>query len=181
MWLKDNLNGGAYMDKLPKRKNIRLKGYDYSQAGYYFITICSKDRKKCFGDISDGRGGALLHPIVELSKIGAILLEQWYELKNRYPIIGLDQFIIMPNHIHGIIIIDNELAEQSPAPTIGNIICAYKSITTKLSNRINNSPGRIIWQRNYYDHIIRDERELMKIRQYIINNPAKWQEDRDFI
>jgi REP element-mobilizing transposase RayT len=86
----------------------------------------------------------------------------------------------MPNHIHGIIMID-ERAEQSPAPTVGDIICTYKSITTKLSNRSNNVYGCTIWQRNYYEHIIRNEKELSEIRQYIFDNPAKWQEDKYFI
>lgn len=166
---------------LPKRKNIRLKDYDYSQAGYYFITLCCEDRKNYFGKISYCRGGALLHPTVELSDIGKIILEQWYELRNRYPNIRLDQFIVMPNHIHGILTIENEQAEQSPAPTIGVVICAYKSITTKLSNRNDNSPGRTLWQRNYYDHIIRGEEDLLKVRHYIEDNPLKWQEDKYFV
>lgn len=169
------------MKELPQRKNNRLRDYDYSQVGYYFITICTKDRKNYFGDISCRRGGALLHPIVELSNIGKIISDQWYELKTRYSNIGLDHFVVMPNHIHGIIKIDNRRAEQSPAPTIGNIICAYKSITTKLSNKNDNSPGRVIWQRNYYDHIIRGEDDLLKIRQYIKDNPVKWQEDRYYV
>jgi REP element-mobilizing transposase RayT len=169
---------------LPIRKNIRLKGYDYSSNGMYFITICCENRNNFFGKIC--RGGALLHPIIELSNIGEIISEQWYGLKNRFQNILLDQFVVMPNHIHGIIIIDNERAdtvpervEQSPIP-IGNIICAYKSITTKLLNKYDNLPGRIIWQRNYYDHIIHDENELQRIRQYITDNLAKWHEDEYF-
>ena len=151
---------------LSTRKNIRLKNYDYSSNGMYFVTICCR------------RGGALLHPIIELSNIGEIISEQWYELKSRYQNILLDQFVVMPNHIHGIIVIDNEQAEQSPAPTIGNIVCAYKSITTKLSNKKENFPGRIIWQRGYYDHIIRYKDELRKIREYIQTNPLKWEDDK---
>jgi REP element-mobilizing transposase RayT len=113
-------------------------------------------------------------------------LEQWYELKNRYQNILLDQFVVMPNHIHGIIIIDNEQTDmeservEQRSTTIDNIICAYKSITTKLLNKYDNLPGRIIWQRNYYDHIIHDENELQRIRQYITDNLAKWHEDEYF-
>ncbi len=186
----------------------------------------------CTHDTDIRRGGALLHPSVELSDVGQIVSEQWFELKNRYPRIELDQFIVMPNHIHGIIIINAEQAEQSPAPTtectrctntraeqspapttecnrgtdtraeqsptpttectrgtdtqveqspaptIGAIICAYKSITTRLANKKHNAPGRIIWQRNYYDHVIRDESDLLNIRQYIQDNPFKWEEDK---
>ncbi|MDF2523989.1 MAG: transposase, partial [Clostridiales bacterium] len=142
------------MDNLPQRKQLRLKDFDYSQAGYYFVTICTQNRKNYLGEIYC-RGGALLHPVIELSAAGEIASEQWFELTNRYKNILLDQFVIMPNHIHGIIIIDSGRAEQSPAPTtIGDIICAYKSMTTKLSNKNNNSPGRTIWQKSYYDHII---------------------------
>ena len=86
----------------------------------------------------------------------------------------------MPNHIHGLIIIATEWAEQSPAPTIGNIICAYKSITTKLANKADNLSGRTIWQRNYY-HIIRNEGELTLVRKYIKDNPLKWEEDKYYL
>ena len=144
----------------------------------YFITICCENKKNYFGKICCRRGGALLHPIIELSSIGKIISEQWYELKNRYQNILFDQFVVMPNHIHGIIIIDNEQAEQSPAPTIGNIICAYKSITTKLSNKNDNFLGRTIWQRGYYDHIIRNEAEYQKIWEYVDTNQLKWELDK---
>lgn len=167
------------MNRSPRRKNIRLKNYDYSQPGYYFITICCKDRIKYLGEI-DCRDGALLHPIMELSNIGHIVKDQWYELINRYPSIKLDQFIVMPNHIHGIIIIDNVRAEQGPAPTISTMVCAFKSITTKLVNKADNSPGRRIWQSNYYDHIIRNEEDLLNIRKYIESNPLKWDDDKYF-
>ncbi len=170
------------MSNLPERKQIRLKGYDYSKPGYYFITICCLNRENYLGQIKC-RGGALLHPFVELSNIGEIAAEQWHELKERYKNLILDQFVVMPNHIHGIISIANERAEQSPAPTktVGDIICTYKSITTKLSNKVDNSQGRVIWQRNYYEHIIRDEPELKKIREYIMTNPEKWQDDKYYI
>jgi putative transposase len=120
-------------------------------------------------------------PSVELSEIGRIITRQWYELKNRYPHIQLDQFVVMPNHVHGIIILENTRAGQSPAPTVGHIIGSYKSITTKMSNIFDKTPNRYIWQRGFYDHIIRDDNDLQRIRQYIDDNPAKWQEDKYFI
>jgi len=189
------------MSQLPQRKNIRLKDYDYSSNGMYFITVCCNNKYNYLGKIScdentthkisdyhltDCRGGVLLHPsseypIVQLTNIGQIVSEQWYELKNRYQTIGLDQFVIMPNHIHGIISIENDREEQSPSPTISDIICAYKSITTKLSNKSDQSRGRIIWQRGYYEHIIRNQQELQEIREYIVNNPAKWQLDKYYM
>ena len=160
---------------LPKRKNIRLKNYDYSSNGMYFITICCKDRINYLGEICNRT--ALLQPIVKLSDIGEMISEHWYKLINRYENMLSDKFVVMPNHIHGIIVIDFERAKQSPAPTIGDIICTYKSITTKLANKNNNSPGRTIWQRGYYEHIIRYENEYQKIWEYIDSNPLKWQED----
>ncbi len=165
------------MNKLPQRKNLRLKYYNYSQPGYYFITICTKDKKALFGNIVDcGRGEALPNPKVELTKIGQILLEQWQELKNRYNNLVPEQLIIMPNHIHGIIIITAGEG-QSPSPTLGNIIGTYKSLTTKLANKEEDLSGRILWQRSYYDRVIRNEKELISIRDYINNNPMKWLDD----
>ena len=169
------------MNPSVKRKNIRLRDYDYSQPGYYYVTICAKNKQKIFGKIIDSsRDGALPHPVVELTRIGQILFNQWYELNNRYHNIAVEDLIIMPNHIHGIIIIKDR-EEQSPSPTLGSIVGTYKSITTKIANRGDNLSGRIIWQGSYYDHIIRNEKELTAIRKYIEDNPAKWQEDHYYI
>ena len=118
---------------LPKRKKIRLDGYDYSQSGAYFVTICTKDRQELLSDIC--RGGALLRPIGEISETVINNLSERFS-------INIDKYVIMPNHIH--IIITIQRAEQSPAPTIADIICAFKSITTKLANKLDYIPGRQI-------------------------------------
>ncbi|WMJ22852.1 transposase [Paludicola sp. MB14-C6] len=161
--------------ELRQRKSNRLKGYDYSQNGAYFVTICIKNRYEMLSDIC--RGWALLSPIGEVAENQINTLSKRYNVK-------IDKYVIMPNHIHMIIVImkgaDTQSvmqAEQSPAPTISDIICTFKSISTKLSNKYNNTPGRQIWQRSYHDHIIRNEQEYQKIWQYIDTNTLKWEDD----
>ena len=152
-----------------KRKQLRLKEYDYSQNGYYFITICTYERQQILSDLC--RGGVLLRPI------GKIAENEIKELIERYNI-EINQYVIMPDHIHMIIKIksNDKRAEQSPAPTVGDMICAFKSITTKIANKNDDCSGRKIWQRNYYEHIIRDENDYIIRAEYILNNPIKWLE-----
>ncbi|GAB4530186.1 MAG: transposase [Pleurocapsa sp.] len=183
------------------RKSIRLKGYDYSQAGYYFVTICC-DRRQClFGDILNGA--------MQLNQYGEIVAETYQWLSQRYPYLILDEWIIMPNHFHGIMIIADTFRRGGSriAPTIetastltrkdviltdknlpinpelkrkslGRLIGAFKTVSTKKINLISNTPGKKVWQRNYYEHIIRNEKALNNIRQYIINNPLSWHKDQ---
>lgn len=150
------------MDNLPKRKQIRLKDYDYSQNGYYFITICTHNKQNTLSDIC--RGGVLLRPFGEIAE------KTMHDLKDRYRV-QIPSYVIMPNHIHMILIIDR--AEQSPAPTVSDIICAYKSLTTKAANKYNNTHGQKLWQRSYYEHIIRNENDYLEILKYITQNPQK--------
>ena len=164
------------MEVYPQRKTTKLKDYDYSQNGYYFITICTINRINYFGEVR--RGGVLLLPNMALTEMGKIVSDQWHEIQSRYENIILDEFIVMPNHIHGIIAIADRREEQSPSPTINDIVCAFKSITTKICNKSGNSQGRIIWQRSFHDNIIRNEQSLMEIREYIVNNASKWQDDK---
>ena len=165
------------------RKNIRLTGYDYSKEGIYFITICSRERENIFARIAVGDGLASSRTIeIELTEIGRIIENQWNEIPNQFESVSLDQFIIIPNHVHGIVII-NHRADARPAPTLGDIVCAFKSkCTVEYLNHIKgnnlNTPGKI-WQRSYHDHIIRDEESLNKIRDYIRNNPLTWEEDKN--
>ncbi|SHF17245.1 transposase [Dysgonomonas macrotermitis] len=170
-----------------KRKNIRLQGYDYSSEGLYFVTICTQNMKCIFGEVTDGKieyrdsdvgaglCSALNSKIVHLSDIGVIVQNQWLSLPQRFPTIELFNFIVMPNHFHGIIHIRTE---QNPAPTLSDIICAFKSITTKIRNKSFHTTGQKIWQRNYYEHIIRNDRSLIQIADYISSNPVNWQSDR---
>ena len=168
-------------NNLPQRKQIRLKYYNYASEGMYFITICTKNREELFWcnnkNKKQCRGGACSAQIQNLNSLGKIIQKEWLELKNRYANVQLDEYIIMPNHIHGII---NLTGGASPAPTIGDIICSFKSIATIACNKAENMNGRIIWQRNYYEHIIRNEKEYYKIVEYIRNNPLRWEEDTYF-
>ena len=171
------------------RRSIRIKNYDYSKNGYYFITICSKDRECIFGNLNVGALLACAQNMIELSNAGKILDKHWNNIPNQFENVILDEYIIMPNHIHGIIIIDKDRAhdkdraQASSAPTIGKIMRSFKSKSAmEYLKHIQNNDfnlSRKIWQRNYYEHIIRDDNELEKIREYIVNNPYKWDEDKD--
>lgn len=206
------------------RRSIRLKGYDYSQAGAYFITVCAQDRACLFGEMAGNQ--------MRLNEAGRMILNEWNSLPVRFPTVELDEFGIMPNHVHGIIAIatadpktsagvnDNvgaglvpapvvptfridvatpprattrvaptdggvgpiEQATVVPPPTLGDIVGAFKSLTTDLyihGVRQSGWPpfrGRL-WHRNYHEHIIRNERSLNRVRQYILDNPANWASD----
>ena len=165
------------------RRSIRLKGYDYSQAGYYFVTICCYQRQCLFGEIVDG--------VMRLNQYGEIVAETYQWLSSRYPYVHLDKWIIMPNHFHGIIVLTDKLyrgaSRTAPTPAndrklkrkpLGRLIGAFKTVSTKKINLIRNAPGTLIWQRNYYEHIIRNEESLNRIRQYIVDNPLSWQIDK---
>lgn len=154
------------MSKLQTRKRLRLIGYDYSGNGAYFITICTKDRKCILSYIvgTDDHIG----PITELTDYGKIIEKYIVQIK------GIDSFVIMPNHIHLIIIKDKEQggAMWSSHPTsISSDIRTFKTLVTK-------EIGKSIWQTKFYDHIIRDEYDYMVHLQYIDENPAKWLEDK---
>ena len=187
-------------NKLPKRKHPRLKGYDYSSNGYYYVTICSKDMKCIFGKIeynenwnpifdesrNVGRG---LAPAVReykdtkitLSPYGIIAEKQLFALEQRYDYVEIDKFVIMPNHIHAIIILDGMSAGASPRPTLPDIMCAYKSLTTRECNKMSNIKGRKIFQESFFDKIIRNEKGYLAVWQYIDENPRKWQNDDYFV
>lgn len=176
----------TYNPDVHHRKSIRLKDYDYSQNGMYFITICTKNRENIFWNLNknnDCRGGACSAQKPDLNYLGKIVQKEWLGLTQRFQNVQLGEYIIMPNHFHGILILEDfvDLGGASPAPTIGNIISAFKSISTISCNKIDNIKGRIIWQRNYYEHIIRNENELYKIIEYIKNNPYNWENDPNYI
>jgi len=162
------------------RQSLRINRYNYAQAGAYFITICTFEKLELFGHITDGT--------MVINDLGQIVGEEWIKTPIIRPNILLDQFIVMPNHVHGIIIINHEIRRGvlqyaptnklcSPSQTIGAIIRGYKSATTKRINEHRQTPKRYVWQRNYFDHIIRNDRDLNNIQQYIVNNPAKWDND----
>lgn len=169
------------MTEIHRRRSIRLKGYDYSQAGAYFVTISAQNRSCLFGDVADGE--------IRLSDAGHMVEECWQEIPGHFPHADLPAFVVMPNHVHGILTImtvvgaNNHSPLQMPPPrsgtskTIGSIIRGFKIGVTKWMRR--NTQIRDIWQRNYYEHVIRNENELDHIREYIVNNPLQWAVDRE--
>lgn len=181
------------------RRSIRLQGYDYAKPGAYFITICTQNRACLFGKIVDGE--------MVLNEFGMIVNNEWLRTSIIRPNIIIDEFVIMPNHLHGILVIidDNcrgvlqfasamettfapttnkqnqSFTFKSPSKTIGAIIRGFKSATTKHINISRNTPGIPVWQRNYYEHIIRNDDELNRIRVYIKNNPMNWFHDENYV
>jgi REP element-mobilizing transposase RayT len=164
------------------RRSIRLRGYDYSQAGAYFVTICEVNRACIFGQVVDGK----MHP----NQFGEIVLKWWNELPNYYPPVELDEFVVMPNHMHGIIVITDVGAGSScpngrhdAAPTekrtLGQLVGHFKFQITKEINQIRDAGYAKVLQRDYYEHIMRNEREWNAIAEYICNNPANWNADLD--
>lgn len=162
------------MSNFPKRKSVRLKEYDYSQPGAYFVTICSRNAGNVFGEIVD--------TTVRLNGQGSAIADCIHSLPKRFPRVTVDSFIIMPNHIHCIILLGNESRpgrEQGASEaSLARIIAYLKYQSTKQINAIFNMPGKKIWQRNYYEHVVRNEADLRRVREYIENNPAKWAFDR---
>jgi REP element-mobilizing transposase RayT len=160
--------------KYPKRKRTRLKGYDYSQNGAYFITICIKERRNLLSSISVGQGLAPAEN--HLTGYGNIAKEQLLALENKYNHVKLDKYVIMPNHIHILISIYENAAGASPCPTISDVICTFKSLTTKLCKKIGLK-NKHLFQSSFHDHIIRNEKDYKKIWEYIDTNVIRWKED----
>jgi len=177
----------------------RLKGWDYSGNGCYFVTICTRDRECLFGDLADG--------FVRLSQVGEIARNCWENIPKHFSAARLDEFVIMPNHIHGIVVIenddclddcrdvgrdvacyvstgtgtgtgaDNPMSKISPKPgSLGVIVRSYKSAVTR---RCRQGGYDFFWQSRFYDHIIRDDESFNRVREYIINNPIKWELDKN--
>ncbi|MBQ8868539.1 MAG: transposase [Oscillospiraceae bacterium] len=162
--------------KLPQRKRTRLKDYDYSSTGEYFVTICTHNKRCIFSSVV---GQGLAPAEIQLSAFGEIVNRELLDLENRYDNIKINKYVIMPNHIHAIIEIDTKSAGASPCPTLSDIICTFKSIVTRKCHIINSKQK--MWQTSFYDHIIRDESDYLKIWNYIDTNPAKWSEDKFYI
>jgi REP element-mobilizing transposase RayT len=159
------------------RRGMRLKGYDYSQPGMYFVTICVHERQSKLGKITDSH--------ILLSPYGEIAHDFWKTTSEHFPNAHIDEFIIMPNHIHAIVQIQDEDAtlrdrtSRNAKPTLGQIIAYYKYGTTKQINALRDNAATKFWQGRFYDHIIRNHRELDAIRKYIQENVLKWELDRD--
>ena len=198
--MKDS--GVGWIGDAPKRqrRSIRLQGYDYTRQGAYFVTICTRNRACLLGDIVEGR--------MHLSEAGRLAQAVWEDLPHHYPHVQIDVWVIMPNHMHGIVILteaqatDDDMqvgadpdvgaisktdvgAGLKPAPTVpaptrhglSEIVRAFKTFSARRINALHNTVGTPFWQRNYYEHVIRNQSALDRIRQYIADNPARWSED----
>jgi putative transposase len=153
--------------KKPRRRSIRLKEYDYSQPGGYFITICTHNREPIFGNIVNGK--------MELSLYGKIVSTRWRNLQRRHKYMDLGAFIVMPNHFHGIIVIRSG-AKRDAVP---DIVRGFKTFSARRINQERDTPGNPVWQRNYWEHVIRDQDSFRRIHDYISTNPLRWHLDRE--
>ena len=176
-----------YDPAIHRRNSIRLRGYDYTQPGIYFVTICTYQRLCLFAQ-------------PELRRIAE---QQWLALTHQRPHLSLDGWIVMPNHLHGLIVIEappdgtpatdshpvvhaanvdrplGRLGINVTPGSLGAIVRSYKSVVTRRINRLRQTPDEPVWQRGYWERIIRDEHELEATRRYIVENPIRWAEDRD--
>lgn len=184
-----------YNPGIHHRQFIRLKGYDYSTEGMYFVTVCTQGYENLFGGITDNH--------MRLTEAGRVVEKVWRALPDRFSMVELDEYVVMPNHFHGIIAVrtgeprvrpyshgDHKEGDHKDRPygtednSLARVIQAFKSLTTHAYIEGVNFqewppfPGRL-WQRNYYDRVIRSEKELANIRQYIVDNPAKWDLDEN--
>lgn len=175
------------------RRSIRLRNYDYSQPGAYFVTICTYQKQSWFGEIKNGQ--------IYLNQLGKIVADEWLKTCKIRPNFKLDEWVIMPNHFHGIVIIndysgDDQSLGARDAPldlgardarlqqkpnSLSSCIAGFKSAVTKRINLLRQNTDTPIWQRNYYESILRDEKYLAVVREYIINNPKNWPNDRDYL
>mgnify|MGYP002859201522 CR=1 FL=1 len=171
-----------------RRRLLRLRGFDYSQPGAYFVTVVTHGRACLFGEEVDGE--------MRLNEFGRIVEAVWFEIPSHYPNVESGAFCIMPNHAHAVIFLnDNYIVSKvagpvgaglRPAPTaqtrhpLSEIVRAFKSFTARRINELRNTPGQPVWQRNYYEHIIRNDDDYRLIYQYIEGNPAMWPEDEEF-
>jgi putative transposase len=161
------------------RRSIRLRGYDYSSSGMYFATVCTEGKVCLFGEIGGGE--------MKLNSAGQAVVETWNSIPERFPAVEVDAYAVMPNHLHGLIfLVGNSFgggegaassAPTSVRPTLGRIMRAFKSISAIRVNEISGRKGRAVWQRNYFEHIVRRGKDLADIRRYIAENPSRWGSD----
>jgi putative transposase len=149
----------------PSRRSIRLHGHDYASSGAYFVTVCAAERKCIFATMHD--------TVVQLTMPGQIVEESWHWLAHRYPFVHLDEHILMPNHLHAIVWLEDGCLKP-----LGSLIGAFKTVSSRRIKELFGTPDQI-WQRSYHEHIVRSDRSLLALRQYIHDNPAQWALDNE--
>jgi putative transposase len=173
--------------EFPNRKSIRLKEYDYVQAGAYFVTICSSNKQSIFGRVEEDA--------VRLNALGRVVDECWRQIPDHFANAEVDEYLIMPNHLHGIIVLEcrdtihrvRESSSESKTESFGNpiagtiptIIRTFKAAVTRESRRLGLITGEKLWQGGYFERIIRNKDSMMKAREYIVNNPLRWSLDKE--
>ena len=161
--------GMPYEPVRHQRRSIRLVGYDYAQGGAYFVTICVQGRACLLGEIVEGE--------VRLSAAGEAVARCWEDLPDHFPTVELDACAIMPNHVHGIIFLTESRDAGAACAPLSHVVGAFKSFSARRINALRGVTGSC-WQRGYYEHIIRNERSLARLREYVAQNPARWELDR---
>ena len=173
--------------KKHRRRSIRLQGYDYSQAGEYFVTLCTHKMRCLFGEVKNGK--------MHLNRMGQIVELEWRRTPHLRPGVDLGDFVLMPNHLHGLVVIRRGSEKRNLATSVsfrahvsaplrrysqelGSIVAGFKSATTTQINQQRRTPGSPVWQRNYYEHIIQDDEDSARTRHYILINTMLWDLDR---
>jgi len=171
------------MGDLPGRRSIRLRGYDYTEPGWYFVTICTIERRCLFGDIVADK--------MCLNVLGEAVVDAWQAIPQHLPMFETDSFIVMPNHFHGIIVLEADVGAKHASPlhqrrargtakgSLPAVVQSFKSASTRSANRIRTTPGRPLWQRGFYERVIRSDEELNQLRRYIEDNPLRWALDQE--
>lgn len=164
----------------PSRRSLRLGGYDYAHAGAYFVTVCTEGKVCLFGEI--------VRDEMEWSHMGRIVHETWVALPEHYVDVRLDAFVVMPNHVHGVIVLTESSVGAGLRPArvpntvrqpLSEVVRAFKGFSARRINELRGTPGKPVWQRGYYEHVIRDEDEWRRVREYIANNARRWEMDRE--
>jgi putative transposase len=156
----------------PRRKNTRLRNYDYSTPGMYFVTLCTTDRKATFGNVIEG--------MMQPSKLGTLAAGCWQAIPQHATGVALDCYVVMPNHIHGLLYLAPDTAQMQRAGAgLSAVISLYKAAVSREANVRGYSFTKPLWQRGFYDHVVRDDSDLYRIRDYIMTNPMRWELDRE--
>ena len=166
--------GGAYNKAMteidrPNRRTVRLPDFNYRDPGAYYVTLCVQDSRWLFGEV--------IQSSMVLSSFGRLVDEAWNGLRDRWEGVAIDDWhVVMPNHFHGIVVIE-DISRRVKPPRLGDIVARFKASSTTAIRKESQTPNLQVWQRSFYEHVVRDELDLQRIRTYIENNPAQWTED----